>query len=74
MEQEMLEMAAQWKKTALEELAKCKPSTRVEFANQMLLVCAEMLEYKLTNLTADDSCLPRTTGLTWPSSQMIMRH
>jgi len=47
MEKELLEMAEQWKKTALEELA--KPASRSEFANQMLLACAEMLEYKLKN-------------------------
>jgi hypothetical protein len=49
MEKELLEMAAQWKKTALEELAKCEPASRAEFANQMLLACAEMLEFKLRN-------------------------
>ena len=47
MEKELLEMAEQWKKTALEELALCKPASRSEFANQMLLACAEMLEYKV---------------------------
>jgi hypothetical protein len=52
MEKELLEMAEQWKKTALEELEKCKPASRAEFANQMLLVCAEMLEWKLKNLGA----------------------
>jgi hypothetical protein len=40
-------MAAQWKKTALEELAKCHSASRSEFANQMLLACAEMLEWKI---------------------------
>jgi hypothetical protein len=47
MEKELLEMAEQWKKTALEELAKCDPASRSEFANQMLLACAEMLEFNL---------------------------
>ena len=47
MEKELLEMAEQWKKTALEELAKCEPASRSEFANQMPLACAEMLEWKL---------------------------
>jgi hypothetical protein len=46
MEKELLGMAEQWKKTALEELAKCEPGSRSEFANQMLLACAEMLEFK----------------------------
>jgi hypothetical protein len=36
MEKELLEMAASWKKTSLEE-------PRDEFANKMLLACAEML-------------------------------
>jgi len=49
-EKELLEMAEQWKKTALEELAKCEPSSRSEFANQMLLACAEMLEWKIKAL------------------------
>jgi hypothetical protein len=47
MEKELLEMAEQWKKTALEALAKCETASRTEFANQMLLACAEMLEYKV---------------------------
>jgi hypothetical protein len=47
MEKELLEMAALRKKTALEELAKCEPASRSEFANQMLLACAQMLEDKL---------------------------
>jgi hypothetical protein len=47
MEKELLEMAEQWKKTALEALAKCEAASRTEFANQMLLACAEMLEYKI---------------------------
>jgi len=51
MEQELLEMAPQWKKTAVEELAKCTPASRAEFANQMLLACAEMLEYKVRTTT-----------------------
>ena len=55
MEKELLEMAEQWKKTALEELTKCEPTSRSEFANQMLLACAEMLEYKLKKSIADDN-------------------
>ncbi|MGB9435424.1 MAG: hypothetical protein WBQ89_24465 [Candidatus Acidiferrum sp.] len=47
MENELLDMAQQWKKTALEELAKCEPASRSEFANQMLLACAKMLEWKV---------------------------
>jgi hypothetical protein len=56
MEKELLEMAEQRKKTALEELGKCTPASRAEFANQMLLACAEMLTYKLANVS-------RTTSL-----------
>lgn len=52
MEKELLEMADQWKKTALEELAKCELASRSEFANQMLLACAEMLEFKLKNVAS----------------------
>ena len=47
MKKELLEMSQLWKKTALEELAKCEPASRSEFANQMLLACAQMLEDKL---------------------------
>jgi hypothetical protein len=46
-EKKLSEMAAQWKKAALEDLAKCKPASRSEFANQMLLATAEVLEWKL---------------------------
>ncbi len=39
MEKELLEMAALWKKTALEELEKCEPASRAEFANRVALKC-----------------------------------
>jgi hypothetical protein len=54
MEKELLEMAYLWKKTALEELAKCEPASRSEFANQMLLACAEMLEYKVAEVSTKE--------------------
>lgn len=47
MEKELLEMAEQRKKAVLEILKKCEPASPAEFANQMLLACAEMLEHKL---------------------------
>lgn len=47
MEEELLEMSRLRKKTALEMLEKSEPASRSEFANQMLLACAEMLESKL---------------------------
>ncbi len=47
MEKELLEMAAQWKKAALEELEKCEPAIPSEFANQVLLACAQMLVWKI---------------------------
>ena len=47
MEKELLEMAALWKKAALEELEKCEPASRAEFANQVLLACAQMLEWRV---------------------------
>lgn len=47
MEKELLEMADQWKKAALEILQKCEPASPTEFANQMLLACAEMLEWNI---------------------------
>ena len=54
MEKELLEMAAQWKKAALEELEKCEPASRSEFANQVLLACAQMLEWKVARSTKAD--------------------
>ncbi|HKM81032.1 MAG TPA: hypothetical protein VJY15_08745 [Candidatus Acidoferrum sp.] len=50
MEKELLEMSRLWKKTALEMLEKSEPASRLEFANQMLLACAEMLEWKFNGL------------------------
>ncbi len=47
MEKELLEMAALWKKAALEELEKCEPASWAEFANQVLLACAQMVEWKV---------------------------
>jgi hypothetical protein len=53
MEKELLEMATQWKKAALEELEKCEPASRAEFANQVLLACAQMLEWKVGSTKAN---------------------
>jgi hypothetical protein len=47
MEKELQEMATLWKKAAL-ELEKCEPASRSEFANQVLLACAQMLEWKVS--------------------------
>jgi hypothetical protein len=47
MEKELLEMAELWKKTALEEPEKCEPASRSEFANQVLLACAQISEWKV---------------------------
>lgn len=47
MEKELLEMAELWKKTALEMIQKSEPASRSEFSNQMLMACAEMLEWKI---------------------------
>jgi hypothetical protein len=49
MTEELLEMAAQWQKTALEMIAKSECGSRSEMVNQMLLACAEMLEWKVKN-------------------------
>jgi hypothetical protein len=59
MEKELLEMAQLWKKTAREELAKSEPASRSEFANQMLLACAEMLEWKFVGCKKDSLEFPR---------------
>jgi hypothetical protein len=47
MEKELLEMAQQWKRTALEMLEKSESGSRSEMVNQMLFACAEMLESKI---------------------------
>jgi len=49
MEKELLEMAAQWKQTALEMIQKSENGSRSEMVNQMLFACAEMLEWKIKN-------------------------
>jgi hypothetical protein len=59
MEKELLEMAEQWKKAALEILQKCEPASPTEFANQMLLACAEMLGHKLKSFKHTSSRMER---------------
>jgi len=49
MEQELLEMAAQWRTTAQEMIAKSEAGSRSEMVNQMLMACAQMLEWKIQN-------------------------
>jgi len=48
MEKELLEMAEQWKKTALEMIQKSETGSRSEMMNQMLLACSELLEWKIS--------------------------
>jgi hypothetical protein len=55
MEKELLEMVKQWKTVALEMIQKSENGSRSEMVNQMLLACAEMLEFKLKKLGADDA-------------------
>jgi hypothetical protein len=47
LEKEFLEMAASWKQTALEMIAKSESGSRSEMVNQMLMACAQMLEWKI---------------------------
>ena len=47
MEQELLEMAAQWRTTAQEMIAKSEAGSRSEMVNQMLMACAQILEWKI---------------------------
>jgi len=47
MEEELLEMAAQWRTTAQEMIAKSEAGSRSEMVNQMLMACAQMLEWKI---------------------------
>ncbi len=47
MEKELLEMAAHWKQTAQEMIAKSENGSRSEMVNQMLYACTEVVEWKL---------------------------
>jgi hypothetical protein len=49
LQKELLEMSETWKTVALEMLAKSECGSRSEMANQMLMACAEMLEWKVKN-------------------------
>jgi hypothetical protein len=49
LERELLEMSASWKAVALEMIAKSECGSRSEMANQMLMACAQMLEWKIKN-------------------------
>jgi hypothetical protein len=49
MEKELLEMAALWRETARDMIAKSEPASRSEMVNQMLMACAQMLEWKIKN-------------------------
>jgi hypothetical protein len=57
MEKELLEMAALWRETARDMIAKSEPASRTEMVNQMLMACAQMLEWKIKN-HADASASP----------------
>jgi hypothetical protein len=49
-EQYLLQLSADGKKTALEMIQKSEKGSRSEMVNQMLHCCAEMLEWKLKNV------------------------
>ena len=52
METELLEMAALWRETARDMIAKSEPASRSEMVNQMLMACAQMLEWKIKTASA----------------------
>jgi hypothetical protein len=52
MEKELLGMAARWRKTEMEKLAKCKPASIAEFAKQMPLITCRRTEYNLVKFQA----------------------
>ena len=55
MEKELLEMAAHWKQTALEMIAKSENGSRSEMVNQMLHACAEMVEWRVNQFGREHS-------------------
>jgi len=52
MEKELLEMAAQWRTTAQEMIQKSEVGSRSEMVNQMLMACAQMLEWKIASFSS----------------------
>jgi hypothetical protein len=47
-EQEILQLATDWKKTAREMIAKSDRGSRSEMVNLVLFACAEVLQWKIT--------------------------
>jgi len=47
LEKELLELSENWKATAREMIAKSECGSRSEMVNQMLMACAQMLEWKI---------------------------
>lgn len=65
METELLEMAAHWRSTALEMIAKSEPASRSEMVNQMLMACAQMLEWKIKSKTTRALCRNSAVEFGW---------
>jgi hypothetical protein len=63
MKQELLEMAADWKKAAREMIQKSETGSRSEMVNQMLFACAEMLEWKIANIERQARAVTLTSAL-----------
>ena len=51
LEQELMDMSANWKQTAREMIARSEVGSRSEMCNQMLMACAQMLEWKIVQQT-----------------------
>ena len=49
LEKELLELSENWKSTAEEMIAKSECGSRSEMVSQMLMACAQMLEWKIKN-------------------------
>ena len=47
LEKELLDLSESWKATAQEMIAKSECGSRSEMVNQMLMACAQMLEWKI---------------------------
>jgi len=50
LEKELLDLSESWKSTAQEMIATSEGGSRSEMVSQMLMACAQMLEWKIKNV------------------------
>jgi hypothetical protein len=61
LEKELLDLSENWKATAQEMIAKSECGSRSEMVNQMLMACAQMLEWKIKMILEEEGHGGRTT-------------